>query len=281
MKLSNSGGEQAKERGETFTRPRSLKVAQITDTHLFEDPEGCLLGMNTRDSFQQVLGMLIDAGPLDLVLATGDLVHHGSPAGYQLFCSLVVRLECPVYCLPGNHDEGKVMAHHVNHPLVSMPRLVDIDEWRFVLLDSTIPGEEGGRLSPRELEHLEGALKDERRPTLVCLHHQPVPVGSTWIDSMAIDNPKELFGILDTHPQVKGVVWGHVHQELCLRRGAMQLMATPSTCVQFAPQSAEFRVDSSPPGCRLLELHPDGRLDSCVLRLRETPLGLQMASAGY
>jgi Icc protein len=106
-------------------------------------------------------------------------------------------------------------------------------------------------------------------------------MGSAWIDTMAVDNAHELFWILDIFPQVKGVVWGHVHQEFCLRRGAMQLMATPSTCVQFKPQTPEFSVDLSPPGCRVFELFPDGSMHSDCLRLTDTPMGLQVASAGY
>ena len=265
----------------TGAGPRPLKVAQVTDTHLFANPAGSLLGINTAESLAQVLELLVGAGPFDLVLATGDLVHDASPGGYQRFCDLMQRLECPVYCIPGNHDEGAAIARHINHAWVSMPRLVDVGDWRFVFLDSTIPGEEGGRLSARELEHVEAALQNNQRPTLVCLHHQPVPVGSTWIDTMAVDNAHELFWILDTFPQVKGVVWGHVHQEFCLRRGAMQLMATPSTCVQFKPQSAEFGVDVRPPGCRLFELFPDGSMNSGILRVTDTPMGLQVASAGY
>ena len=33
----------------------TLRVLQLTDTHLYSDPVGTLLGINTLDSFQQVI----------------------------------------------------------------------------------------------------------------------------------------------------------------------------------------------------------------------------------
>jgi 3',5'-cyclic-AMP phosphodiesterase len=37
-------------------------------------------------------------------------------------------------------------------------------------------------------------------------------------------------------------------------------MATPATCAQFVPGSADFAIDDRPPGYRVLELMPDGSI---------------------
>ena len=260
-----------------------LRVLQITDTHLYANPDRELLGVNTLYSLQQVISLLRQRMErFDLVLATGDLVHDGSVAGYARLTRELSTLNAPVYCLPGNHDERDAMARHLRGKEVRTASLVDAGAWRIVLLDSTIPGEDGGRLDPSELAHLESALSAAPdRPTLVCLHHQPVPVGSAWIDTMALENAVDFFRILDSHPQVQGVLWGHVHQEVDTRRNAVRLMATPSTCVQFAPRSERFQVGDQAPGCRLLSLLPDGEIHSEVLRLATAPGGLDLASAGY
>jgi Icc protein len=186
-----------------------------------------------------------------------------------------------VYCLPGNHDERLAMAEHLRGDAIRAERVVDAGAWRIVLLDSTIPGEDGGRLDDAELEHLRGALSDHARPTLVCLHHQPVAVGSAWIDTMALQNDAAFFEILDAHAQVRGVLWGHVHQDFEAHHGDIRLMATPSTCVQFLPGAPHFQVDPQPPGCRLLTLTPEGGIHSEVLRLAQAPQGLDLASVGY
>ena len=61
-----------------------IKVLQVTDTHLFASSQGCLLGLNTEQSLQAVLTRIRAHGHAnDLILATGDLVHDGTPAAYR------------------------------------------------------------------------------------------------------------------------------------------------------------------------------------------------------
>jgi Icc protein len=59
---------------------------------------------------------------------------------------------------------------------------------------------------------------------------------------------------------VRGIVWGHVHQALEGERAGVRLLATPSTCAQFAPGLDDFAIDSRPPAYRMLELLPDGSI---------------------
>lgn len=260
----------------------TLRVLQLTDTHLYADPVGRLLGINTLASLEGVIQRFRDHDwPLDLLLATGDLVHDASPTGYQRIAEVLSGFGVPVFSLPGNHDKPDIMRRHLRAARVTTDSVRDMDAWRFVMLDSVIPGEEGGRLAPGQLEVLEDALASTDRHTLVCLHHQPVAVGSAWIDTMAVDNPQPFFAIIDRHPHVRGILWGHVHQTYEGRRNGIRLMASPSTCVQFAPGRDEFGIDEEPPGFRLLALLPDGTILSEVVRTHELPQGLDLASVGY
>lgn len=260
----------------------TLRALQITDTHLYADPGRRLLGINTQDSFRDVLDV-IQAQPrrFDLVLATGDLVHDASEAGYRRLAEQLAELGAPIYCLPGNHDESPAMARYLGSERVSAPSHVDIGDWRIILLDSVIPGEEGGRFSATELSRLNRDLADTDRHCLVCMHHQPIPVGSRWIDTMAIENGDAFLRIIDAHTNVRGVLWGHIHQAFDRLRNGQPFMATPSTCVQFTPGSDDFQVDNVPPGCRLLALRPDGGIDTEVMRVAKLPHGVDLASAGY
>jgi Icc protein len=260
----------------------TLRVLQITDTHLYADPGQRLLGVNTQDSFRAVLDTVqAHNWRFDLVLATGDLVHDASPAGYQRLTEQLGELDAPVYCLPGNHDEALAMARHLGSEGVSTPTHVDIGDWRIILLDSVVPGEEGGRFEAAELTRLNLALADTDRHCLVCMHHQPIPVGSRWIDTMAISNGNAFLNVIDSHSNVRGVLWGHIHQTFDRVRRGQPFMATPSTCVQFTPGSDDFQVDSVPPGCRFLALHADGSIETEVIRLESMPHGVDLASAGY
>lgn len=260
----------------------TLRVLQVTDTHLYAKPGPRLLGIDTLDSFHTVIEAIEHCGwAADMVLATGDLVHDASPQGYRSLTTLLDRFGVPVYCLPGNHDNPEVMRQHLSSPLVSTPGVVDRGDWRIVLLDSVVVGEVGGYLASAQLNLLRDALRDNRRHTLVTLHHQPVRVGSDWIDDMGLDNGDEFLAITDQAPQVRGVLWGHVHQQYDAWRGDVSLMASPSTCVQFAPHSHGFAVDVNQPGFRLLALTPDGTIHSQVIRSEAMPAGLDLASAGY
>jgi Icc protein len=260
----------------------TIRVLQLTDTHLYADPSGTLLGVNTHDSFQRVVAHFRDHHwAADVLLATGDLVHDASPQGYAELRASLAKFNIPVFCLPGNHDDPPAMRNHLPGGQVVADTVCDFGPWRFVMLDSVIPGSEGGHLAAAELDRLRAALETSDRHTLVCMHHQAVPVGSAWLDTMAIDNPEPLFEIIDQAQQVRGLLWGHIHQTFEGQRGSVRLMGSPSTCVQFAPQSETFEVDEEPPGFRLLALLPNGEIRSQVVRIDDMPQGLEVASAGY
>jgi Icc protein len=260
----------------------TLRVLQLTDTHVYADPGGTLLGVNTYDSLQQVIAHFqTHYWEIDLLLVTGDLVHDATPTGYAKMREILSGFGVPVYCLPGNHDVPAVMHDHLAGGPVSTDVVCDLGDWRFVMLDSVIPNDEGGRLEPGQIDALREALADKERHTLVCMHHQPVKVGSAWIDTMAIENPEPLFAVIDEAPQVRGLLWGHIHQTYEGERNGIRLMASPSTCVQFAPAIDEFKVDEEPPGFRLLALLPDGSIRSEVIRIDALPQGLEVASSGY
>lgn len=262
---------------------RPLRVIQITDTHLCADPKARLMGLNTQTSLLAVLARLRqEPVPPDLVLATGDLVHDASPAGYRRLGAILASLGVPVYCLPGNHDQATTLAAILNEGRVrTVPEAMQ-GGWALLFMDSTLPDSDAGHLSETELERLATALERHRDlPTLICLHHNPVPVGSVWMDTMAVDNGDDLFALLDRHPQVRGLLWGHVHQVFEAERNGVRLMATPSTCIQFQPGGDTFALDPAPPGYRWLELTPEGGIHTGVRRLEGYPLDLDTEAGGY
>ena len=261
-----------------------INVVQITDCHLDGQPGGRLLGMDTDHSLAAVLSTLRDAGPApDLLLATGDLADGGAAAAYSRLLEHCAGL-CPEqFWLPGNHDDRSAM-----EALPAAERLL-VDElrvgnWQILLLDSQVPGKIGGRVGAAQLERLRARLETAQREqlfSLVCLHHQPVAIGCDWLDEQRVSDASELFRVLDDFPCVRAVLWGHIHQEVDRYRGQLRLLASPSTCVQFAPGSAEFRADDRPPGYRWLRLFPDGRLDTGVRRVEGVQLEVNLDQRGY
>jgi Icc protein len=260
-----------------------INILQITDTHLFASHDGCLLGLNTEQSLKAVIADIrAQQFPADIILATGDLVHDGTSAAYRRVFAHLEAFNLPVYCLPGNHDEAGMLQRTIKGNLLHYTTHVQRGNWNLVFLDSCLPGSEGGHLGSASLTALETHL--QRAPdcyTLVCLHHQPVLMGSRWLDTMAVDNAGEFFKIVDRYPQVRGILWGHVHQEFDSMHGNIRLLASPSTCIQFLPGSSNFAVAAAAPGYRWLSLYPEGRIETGIHRLSQVPGSVDMASGGY
>jgi Icc protein len=240
-------------------------IVQVTDPHLLQT-SGVLLGVDTEASLRAVLQQVArDQGRPDLLLATGDLSQDGTPQSYRRFASMVRELQVPVRCLPGNHDAPGVLKDELQ---AWTAPVTDVRGWRIVLLDSTVPGSNAGHLARSQLDLLDHALSEcGGRPALVALHHNVAPASVEWHDSMMLDNAPDLFRRLGRWTHVRVLLWGHVHQEFDRRRGSMRMLATPSTCFQFAIRDGRHGLDDSPPGYRWLKLYRDGSLATGVRRL--------------
>ena len=260
-----------------------LRLVQITDTHLYRDTAGTLMGLNTQASLDAVVALVRRSfWPVDAVLLTGDLVHDASPEGYLRLRNRMSELGVPVYCIPGNHDDPASLAELLNEGTVRTTRCESLGDWNLVLLDSTLPGDDSGVLSQQELHALDNCLaREPRRHALICLHHQPVPVGSAFMDSMQLINQDDFFAVLARHPQVRGIVWGHVHQAFSARCGGIALYGCPSTCIQFLPGAERLALDPETPGFRWLELHADGRIETGIGRLETYPGQVDASLKGY
>ncbi|PVV23757.1 MAG: 3',5'-cyclic-AMP phosphodiesterase [gamma proteobacterium symbiont of Ctena orbiculata] len=260
-----------------------LNLLQLTDSHLYADPSRCLLGINTLETFDQVLAQALqESGTPDFILATGDLVHDASDTGYKRLFGRLQLTEIPTYCLPGNHDIPGKMKQILNQDNVHTIPSVQAKGWSLIFLDSTIPNSDGGRIDENELELLEVLLRSHPdKHTMICMHHHPVPVGSRWMDTMVLENPDALFKLIGENPQVKALLCGHIHQAFDTEYRGVRLLGTPSTCVQFIPRVDDFAIDAIPPGYRWKSLQPDGTIQTGLNSLPKIPSGLDLASMGY
>jgi len=266
----------------TLTTADPALLVQISDSHLFAEADGTLLGMNTRDSLQKVIELVRAQQPqIDLILATGDISQDGTLESYQQFREQTGQLDAPARWIPGNHDEPRIMAEAAVQSALLEP-VVDIGNWRVTLLDSAVPGSVPGFLQDEQLQLLAQALSEApERHHLVCFHHHPVSIGCEWMEPIGLRNPEAFLKVLDRFPQARAVLWGHVHQEIDQMRNGVRLIASPSTCIQFEPGSEDFKVGEQAPGYRWLRLLPDGRLETGVERVIGFEFQVDYGSNGY
>lgn len=262
------------------SRMSSLRLTHFTDPHLYGSESGELRGIATLPSLAATLAHAQSRDwPPEALLVTGDIVQDDA-AGYAHFRRLFGSLGRPVLCLPGNHDEPEAMRRELAAAPFVMGGAVDLGLWRIVLLDSCLPGKAGGYLSAASLAALESALAAvPAKHALVCLHHHPVPMSSRWLDRVGLGNAAEFLEAIDRHPNVRAILWGHVHQSHDALRKGVRLLATPSTCAQFLPCSEQFAVDRRPPGYRTLELRADGSISTEVVWLANGAVGSAMSGS--
>ena len=249
-------------------RDSGLRVLHFTDTHIYADAAHLFARIDTQLSFLATRDKALSlTRNYDLILVTGDLAAEAEEPAYRWLAEQLSIFELPIYCLPGNHDVNTVM-----EPLVKAAGWYfggnhTVGGWHIILLDTCVQDAAHGCLNAAEIERLDIALAQHSQlPTLVCLHHHPVPMMSAWMDTMQLHNADEFWQVIAKYPQVRIVLWGHVHQNFDTYRNGVRLLATPSTCVQFAARSVNFAIDSLTPGFRYLQLLPSGGLDTVVVR---------------
>ncbi len=260
-----------------------VRLIQITDTHLFADVEGTLLGVNTQRSLQGVVAGVAQADyQPEFVLLTGDLVHDGSAAGYQRLGQLLSSLGLPLYLVPGNHDNPPALDAQLRGALICDHKAFSRQNWRFILLNTVAAGEVGGRLAAEQLAFLEQELAaHSQQHCLIALHHPPVSVGSVWLDKIGLQNHREFTHLISRHPQVRAVVFGHVHQEYDRMQGTVRWLGSPSTCVQFKPGEDTFTLDAVAPAFRCISCLPDGRVHTVVVRDHASREVVNMLASHY
>jgi 3',5'-cyclic-AMP phosphodiesterase len=254
-----------------------LRVLHITDTHLKAAPGATVLGVDTAASLTAVLRQALAEGPADAVIASGDLAHDPEPATYRRFRGLLAdSFQGPVLHLAGNHDLSAPMARELDGA-----ETLSFGGWEIIGFDSHGDHRTEACFAAAARHDLQQRIRVSRADhlLLVC-HHPPLAVGCPWLDKDCIPDGRELLESCAADGRVRGLLFGHIHQQVDVRHGALAVLGTPSTCFQFEPGSQRFAIDRSEvhgdPGYRWLTLHHDGELHSEVRRLAGYPLNLDL-----
>jgi len=241
-----------------------FRLAQISDCHLPASADTPYRGLKADPGLEAMINTLAAWQPQALLI-TGDLSEDASEASYRRLAQRVGQLNVPVYVVPGNHDDPARMQPYFPNGPYDGPWAFDAGRWKLLLLNSARPGRIDGSIEPEDLQKLRQVLRDEG-PAMLALHHQPVAIGSPWIDKYRLQEPQGLLDCIAAHPELKAVVWGHVHQPFETMLGGTRFMSCPSTAANSLPECARFTLDPAGPACRWLELYDDGRLESGILR---------------
>ncbi len=264
-----------------ITPPTCLRIAQLSDFHL----TGRIGHAPSYHRFLKVLD-LAKAHQPDLWLLTGDLVNDGNSEAYDWLFAQFSDFGAPYFAIAGNHDVtheigiGLPYDQRLHLPLTPDARLLDCHHhkldtvsWQLLMLNSAISSQTHGAITASALTWLDQTLQQDTSPALIALHHHPLPVGSAWIDALALSNTDDFWKIIDKHPHVQAIVCGHVHQAWQLQPAIshpVKLLTCPSTDRQFAPQIQTFAIDDIAAGFRMIQIDNTGALSSYIKRLQNT-----------
>ncbi|MGB6976757.1 MAG: 3',5'-cyclic-AMP phosphodiesterase, partial [Gammaproteobacteria bacterium] len=247
-----------------------LRIVQITDTHYFGDVHQKMLGVNTTASLRRVL-TTISNDPIqpELVLVTGDLSQDNTIESYQHLADDLNTLKLPIYCIPGNHDNFTLMSKTLPRSHVQLTKHILLDNWQIILLNSQKVGESGGFLANEELQHLSHCLQNfPNHYSLIALHHPPQQLAEDPSNiAGSLSNGNDFWQLLANHPQVRVILFGHLHSEYSGTEDKIAFFGTPSTCVQLMPNRQSIVIDPTPPGYRWVDLYSDGQFQTGVQRV--------------
>jgi Icc protein len=225
-----------------------VTVLQLSDTHLTRTAGERVYDRDPDERVAKVLAAWQGTGEqADLVLLSGDLADDGSAAACERLALTIAGLGVPVLALPGNHDDPAVVAATWGGDDVA-----EVDGWRILVADTTIPGQ------------IHGAL--DGRPTVLAVHHPPMSRSTG--DQFRLDGAAELLDGLAVRPQVRAVVGGHLHDAVDLQGpGELPVLLCPSTLMGIVHDGDQMQIDpGAPRGARVLHLADDGTLTSRVLQ---------------
>jgi Icc protein len=245
-----------------------LDVAQISDCHLFPNTDQTQFGINPYKNLETILA-LIKAKKPDLLLVTGDLSADESQASYAHFQQLWSTRGrfCPLKIIPGNHDDWSMLKHVVGAEIDLIEQPYCNDNWMLHGLNSQVIGSGEGWVDLQEIHRLCEIMQQQSGVNhLIALHHHPVEVQG-WANKYQWTNRQECLALLKTAPNLKAILFGHLHENVEQEYEQTLLLGCPSTCWQFI-HADEFAIDESlTAGFRWLTLHNDGQIDNQVIRI--------------
>jgi Icc protein len=156
-----------------------------------------------------------DHANADFVAIAGDLADLGEVAAYEVLRDVLAPLTVPYHITLGNHDRPEaylsVFGAEHSHPQARVSKVIDLDGYRVILLDTTTPGTHGGALCEGRRDWLAAALDAAvDRPVIVVMHHH-ANVLSLPVDEIALADGAGFARLVKRHPDVRMVISGHVH----------------------------------------------------------------------
>jgi len=246
----------------------SISLIQITDTHIHDQQNSSFKKTYPDVSLNKIIQhALHNVNNIHCVVVTGDLTHEGTKSACTRLADLLSQFDCPVYVTPGNHDSDDQIRQHLLNKKINMPENIETEHWQLLFADSHIENQAAGLISDIRLKKLTSQLQQCSKPALLFTHHPPVKINSLWLDKIGMQNGEYILQQLSCFNHLQAIAFGHIHQPWQSQYQHIEILGTPSTCIQFRANSENYATDDHAPGYRVFELLDNGLFSSRVVRL--------------
>ncbi|MGW3244434.1 metallophosphoesterase family protein [Streptomyces sp. NPDC001070] len=238
-----------------------MRILHLSDTHLDRFGAPRAGGVNARESLRGLLNDLESVPDIDVIVISGDIADDGSLDAYisvrDIVRDFALRRRAPVFYSTGNHDERGAFARALgsghlrpdgrNHAraVLSSPEgeraaVSVVDGYRFVTLDSLVPGMGYGLIGATQLGWLRDVLATPApRGTVLVLHHPPIALDVEVQRALGLRNAGDLADAI-RGTDVGLILCGHFHLQLSGYLETVPVWVTPGVV---------GRVDlTAPPG---------------------------------
>ena len=222
------------------------RIATVSDTHLGSHSTGFLHTIIEKPRPAELhpvrcaRAALVEAREwgADELIVKGDLVDHSEPTSWAHAADVLAEIQAPVSIVPGNHewsgrgdgDPAAGLAAHGHSIVTRGLEHRDRPGIRVVLVDSTIPGEDPGRLSTVLADAVEVAAGTDL-PLLVAMHHQPMRLRVPTYLPAGVPGPDArsfLHHLGQANPRTL-VTSGHTHRHRRRHHGPVTVTEVGST----------------------------------------------------
>jgi 3',5'-cyclic AMP phosphodiesterase CpdA len=192
-----------------------MKFVVLSDLHL-GPPGAAVNGLDPAVRLAAAVQAINrDHANADFVAIAGDLADLGEVAAYEVLRDTLTALTVPWHLTLGNHDRPEafqsVLGTELSDPEARVSKVIDLDGYRVILLDTTTPGTHGGALCDGRRNWLAARLDEVAdRPVIVVMHHH-ANVLSLPVDEIPLADGAGFARLIKRHPDVRMVISGHVH----------------------------------------------------------------------
>jgi 3',5'-cyclic-AMP phosphodiesterase len=213
-------------------------LLHLSDTHLIAADADLYGDVDSAARLAELVTEIEDSGATpEAIIVTGDVADKGEPGAYAKVRRIIEpaaeRLGAQVIWAMGNHDERGAFRQELFglHPTDRPVDFVyDVNGLRVITLDTSVPGEHYGAITPEQLDWLAEELSTAApHGTILALHHPPVASVQDLAVLVELRDQHALAEVVEGSDIIT-IIGGHLHYSTTSTFAGIPVSVASATC---------------------------------------------------